>query len=173
MPESDLLLLSRNIFPGDIVKRTLSSSQAAIVLSTKTEVLLEKSFDAEKIEGWIPMEKLTSAARFRPGDKVIKDEWVGVVTMIAQVGYVINEKSGRVYYPCDTMGAFDVGTRVSVSRPTVTVQYADSPGHYGCIIQRKCRDAYRALGAARDRLCLCDCTTSTYGYLASHQSKGQ
>jgi ubiquitin-conjugating enzyme E2 O len=117
VPESDLLLLGRNLLPGNLVKRSLSSPQTAIVLFTRTEALLGNSLNDEVRNDWIPMEKLTVAARFRPGDRVIAGEWVGVVTMIAQIGYVVNEKTGRVYYLCDTMGAFDIGTKVSVSRP--------------------------------------------------------
>jgi hypothetical protein len=124
-PESALELLSRRVDPGDLVKRTIASSEVALVLSTNIEIQAEDALTCDIIDAWIPMDKLTSVTRFREGDKVVSGGWVGAITMVAQVGLAMNA-SGRTYEMYDTWGFMEVGFKVVVSGSDLSSVHADA-----------------------------------------------
>jgi hypothetical protein len=113
-PESTLELLSRSLEPGDLVKRTIAAPEVAIVLSTFTELRLETAMECTKIDGWIPMESMTSVARFREGDKVVSGGWLGAVIVVGQIG-LVKLPNGDSYMMHDTCGIMQVGDKVVVS----------------------------------------------------------
>jgi len=110
-----LELLSRNVDRGDLVKRNAASPEVAIVLSTHVEVQLETALECLKIDDWIPMDSMTSVARFREGDYVVSEGWLGMVTMVGQIGCVEPGDVVRSLMIHDTCGIMQVGDRVVVS----------------------------------------------------------
>jgi len=113
-PESILQLLSRSLEPGDLVKRTVAAPEVAIVLSTYTELRLETALECIRVDGWIPMESMTSVARFREGDKVVNGGWLGTVSVVGQLG-AVRAPDGTTQILHDTFAIMQVGDIASVS----------------------------------------------------------
>ena len=112
--ESDLELLSRTVEPGDLVKRSVSSPEVAIVLSTHCEAKLETAMECVKLQTWVSMDSMTSVARFREGDHVVSNGWLGMVVVVGQVG-LVELRDGTSYAVHDTCGIMQAGDRVRVS----------------------------------------------------------
>jgi hypothetical protein len=123
-PESILELLSRTLEPGDLVKRTVASPEVAIVLSTYTELRVETALECLRIDGWIPMDSMTSVARFREGDKVVSGGWLGTVSVVGQVG-LVKLPDGTSYMLHDTCAIMQVGDKVAVSNPDSNFESTD------------------------------------------------
>jgi hypothetical protein len=109
------MLWTRTLQPGDIVKRTLASIEAAVVLSTTTELQVEQAFTCEPCDAWIPSDKVTCASKYREGDRVVCGNWIGMITMVVNVGRLYNQKSGLGYDLYDTLGTMWVGSKPNVS----------------------------------------------------------
>lgn len=61
------------------------------------------------------MDSMTSVARFREGDYVVSEGWLGMVTMVGQIGFVEPGDVVRSLMIHDTCGIMQVGDRVVVS----------------------------------------------------------
>jgi hypothetical protein len=83
IPESKLLLLSRDFIKGDTVKRSVTSFEAAVVTDTRTEVLLEHAISREEVKEWVPLEKLKSAVKFEGSDRVVYNQWIGTIMEVS------------------------------------------------------------------------------------------
>lgn len=64
---------------GDLVKRSLTAVESAMVIGVETEVQLDHVLGIFKIDGWTPTEKVRNAMNIEARSRVVYDNWVGVV----------------------------------------------------------------------------------------------
>jgi ubiquitin-conjugating enzyme E2 O len=72
-PESSLILVQRDFIKGDLVKRSLTSVEAAVVKDVRTEVMMEHAITKEKVNGWVGFEKLENGFALEARDRVVLD----------------------------------------------------------------------------------------------------
>lgn len=77
---------------------------------------METALECINMDTWIPVDRMTSAARFREGDRVVSGGWLGTITVVGQVG-LAKLRNGTSYLIHDTYGIMTVGDKVSVSPP--------------------------------------------------------
>lgn len=107
VPESTLSLRTREYIKGDIVKRSLTSIESAVVVDMRTELLLEHSVSKVQAKDWVPQEKTTNAMPFEARDRVVFDEWIGTVEEVSHtLGLVIQGRLG--YAGCGSFGGSSV-----------------------------------------------------------------
>jgi ubiquitin-conjugating enzyme E2 O len=83
VPESTLVLFQREFNIGDIVKRSLSNVESAVVVGYDTEVQLEHAIDGRKVKGWVPWGKLRSDMTVEARYRVMYGQWVGIVEEVS------------------------------------------------------------------------------------------
>ena len=88
IPESSLILYQRVFVKGDIVKRSLTAVESAVVVHVKTEVQLEHIITKQRIKGWVPYSKLANSLKIEARDKVVYDEWIGTVEDVGLVVWI-------------------------------------------------------------------------------------
>lgn len=115
LPESTLTLHSRDIQRGEIVKRSLTKPESAVVLETKTEVKLKHCFTGQELDDWVPVDLLAPSIVFERGDRVIYKNWVGTVEAIMEVGISLTPE-GKLHWLLDPFCITAVGRKVMVSR---------------------------------------------------------
>lgn len=79
VPEASLVLVQRDFLIGTAAKRSLTAIEAAVVVDQTTEVQLKDLLTGQRLPGWIPREKITTAFRLERGDVVVHDNWLGQV----------------------------------------------------------------------------------------------
>ncbi len=93
VPEFSLLLYQREFLKGDVVKRSLTAVESAVVVDVKTEVQLEHVITKQRVKGWVPFEKLGNSLKIEARDKVVYDEWIGTVE---EVGAFFQDDSDQL-----------------------------------------------------------------------------
>lgn len=101
VPESSVQLVSREFLTGDLVKRSLTQSKSGIITRLRASVQVEHVFTKQRLDAWIPQEKLKSSLMVERKDKVFFDEWVGSVEDVYEEGQIEGslEPSYRVQQP--------------------------------------------------------------------------
>lgn len=123
--ESEFTLFVRDFLRGDLVKRSLTSVESAVIVSTSAEVKLEPSLHAGmSVQGWVPYDKLRSALLVEARDRVVYDEWIGTVVEVVEDG-LVQPLLGQPYTITDTGGTIDVGRTPNVSYETLARADAD------------------------------------------------
>ena len=97
MPESSVQLISRDFLTGDVVKRSLVQSKSGVITNLRVEAQVEHVLSRQRLDAWIPQEKLKSSLIVERKDKVFYDEWVGSVEDVSRVlqsglGYAVVER---------------------------------------------------------------------------------
>ena len=82
VPESSLVLFQRDFLKGDVVKRSLTAVESAMVVDIKAEVQLHHALTLQKIRGWVPVNKLSSSIPIEVRDKVVYNNWIGEVVEV-------------------------------------------------------------------------------------------
>jgi hypothetical protein len=113
LPESDLQLYARDIQLGEIVKRSLTEPESAVVLEHKVEVKVKQVFTGQQVDEWIPGDLFVPSIAFERGDRVIYENWVGTVEAVMEIGLALNP-DGEIYPIVDPFSVTSVGRRVSV-----------------------------------------------------------
>lgn len=79
VPESSLILFQREFLKGDIVKRSLTAIESAVVMGSESEVQLEHAITGKKVKGWIPWSRLRTGMAMEARDRVVYGNWIGTV----------------------------------------------------------------------------------------------
>lgn len=114
VPESTLTLWARDAYRGEVVKRSLTSVENAMVLEERHEVQLEHVFTGQKIDEWVPVEQVVSSIPFERGDRVIYKNWLGTVEAVLDMGAAV-VPSGETNYILDPFGVGCIGRQMKVS----------------------------------------------------------
>ncbi|KIR99879.1 ubiquitin-conjugating enzyme E2 O [Cryptococcus deuterogattii 2001/935-1] len=111
VPESTLRLFQREFLKGDIVKRSLTSQESALVVNIKTEVKLQHALTGEELDQWVKYEDVSNALKIDARDRVVYGNWVGTVEEVFENGFV-ETKHGRYYRIAEMGGLLEVGRNV-------------------------------------------------------------
>ncbi|KIR52646.1 ubiquitin-conjugating enzyme E2 O [Cryptococcus gattii Ru294] len=111
VPESSLRLFQREFLKGDIVKRSLTSQESALVVNIKTEVKLQHALTGEELDQWVKYEDVSNALKIDARDRVVYGNWVGTVEEVFENGFV-ETKHGRYYRIAEMGGLLEVGRNV-------------------------------------------------------------
>lgn len=114
VPESSVRLYMRDFQRGDIVKRSLTKPESAVVLESKSEVQLQHCFSGQKVDEWISADLLVPSIVFERGDRVIYNNWVGTVEAVIEAGLSL-KPDGLQHWMLDPFNFMTVGRKVSVS----------------------------------------------------------
>lgn len=79
VPESSLVLYQREFMRGDIVKRSLTKVESALVVDSHSEVILQHVVTKQRIKKWVPYERLRNSLVVEARDRVVYDEWLGTI----------------------------------------------------------------------------------------------
>ncbi|KAK4689375.1 ubiquitin-conjugating enzyme E2 O, partial [Tremellales sp. Uapishka_1] len=109
VPESSFHLLTRDFARGDFVKRSLTSTESAVVLETFSEVRVSQPVTGEIIDKWIDRRLLRSALPMDTGKKVVYNQWIGTVGEVLELALVEN-KQGECRVVSDLAGTMQLGT---------------------------------------------------------------
>lgn len=72
--------------PGDVVKRSLTSVESAVVLSISSQVKLQPTLHGGiTVDGWVPWDSLKRSLVVEARDRVVYDEWIGTVEEVSDV----------------------------------------------------------------------------------------
>lgn len=85
VPEAEYTLVSRDFIPGDVVKRSLTAVESAVVSSVRSEVRLHHAIAKDREGGWIPFDQVQNALKIEARDKVFCDEWIGTVEEVSSM----------------------------------------------------------------------------------------
>ncbi|OXB36236.1 ubiquitin-conjugating enzyme E2 O [Cryptococcus neoformans] len=116
VPESTLRLFQREFLKGDIVKRSLTSQESALVVNVKTEIKLQHALTGEELDQWVKYEDVSNALEIDARDRVVYDNWIGTVEEVFENGFV-ETKLGRHYRIAEMGGLLEVGRRVEEVLP--------------------------------------------------------
>nr|XP_031861429.1 uncharacterized protein CI109_003033 [Kwoniella shandongensis]KAA5528501.1 hypothetical protein CI109_003033 [Kwoniella shandongensis] len=108
VPESTLRLYQREFIKGDVVKRSLTSPESAVVIDIKSEVRLEHVLSKEKVEGWVEYRKMQNSLLFDARDRVVYDEWIGTVEEVFEEG-LVESQIGICYRLAEMGGLLEPG----------------------------------------------------------------
>ncbi|KIR35252.1 ubiquitin-conjugating enzyme E2 O [Cryptococcus deuterogattii MMRL2647] len=111
VPESTLRLFQREFLKGDIVKRSLTSQESALVVNIKTEVKLQHALTGEELDQWVKYEDVSNALKIDARDRVVYGNWVGTIEEVFENGFV-ETKHGRYYRIAEMGGLLEVGRNV-------------------------------------------------------------
>ena len=89
VPESSLVLFQRCFRTGDIVKRSLTALQSAVITDVKWEILLEQPETKKRTRSWAPFESVKSHRGFEVGDAVAYGNWIGYVFGVCPATFIL------------------------------------------------------------------------------------
>ncbi|ORX39251.1 hypothetical protein BD324DRAFT_619003 [Kockovaella imperatae] len=108
-PESSVVLFHRAFINGDIVKRSLTSHDSAVIIDQSSEVLLEHLGTKKRLNQWIQQDKLRSHFLVEVGDKVVSDNWLGSVESVIRRAVVKRHDADTAYRVFDLATSMDPG----------------------------------------------------------------
>ncbi|WVR08883.1 hypothetical protein IAU60_005942 [Kwoniella sp. DSM 27419] len=108
VPESTLTLRSREFQKGDVVKRSLTSSESAVVTNITTEVKLQHAISKEAVAGWVDYALLENSLKVEAKDRVVYGGWLGTIEEVFEDG-LIESKSGICYRFAEMGGLLEPG----------------------------------------------------------------
>ncbi|ORY33042.1 hypothetical protein BCR39DRAFT_463825 [Naematelia encephala] len=124
VPESTLLLYAREFLKGDVVKRSLTAVESAVVTDVRSEVQLEHVINKRPVRAWVPSEKLDSALKIEARDRVVYDEWLGIVEEVFEDG-IAETQDGVLYRIAEMGGMLEPGRTVQQVVPPRDVLQLD------------------------------------------------
>lgn len=87
-PESSLVLYQREFLRGDIVKRSLTRIESAVVVDTDSEVILQDVVTKQRVKKWVPLKKVKNSLIVEARDRVVYDHWLGSVDEVSSESLV-------------------------------------------------------------------------------------
>ena len=114
VPESSLILWTRDFYLGDTVKLSLASAESARVIQTRQEVKLAHIRSDEVYDQWIPANRLIPTTHFQKGSRVAYMNWIGTVEGVLLLG-MIRTECGKLCKVLDPFGIATVGDSYDVS----------------------------------------------------------
>ena len=88
LSESDIELCDRRLQPGDIVKRSHESATSGVVMSVDVACRLEHVLSGQQLDEWPRSDELEGALKVEVGDRVVAQDWVGVIEELFEEGSV-------------------------------------------------------------------------------------
>ena len=78
----------RQFMRGEMVKRSLTDAESAVIIETISQVKLESLFHVgRRVDGWVPWDQLKNSLVFEKRDRVVYNNWVGTVE---EVSYTVS-----------------------------------------------------------------------------------
>ncbi|KAG6840353.1 hypothetical protein C0991_007280 [Blastosporella zonata] len=119
LPESELILVDRNIHPGDFCKRTIEHMQSGVVTNVHVKGRIEHVISGEPVEGWKTMEDIETKLEADIGDYVVYDDWIGQVIELFDES-LIETSNGQLVRLPELSSRLHVGERGSDIIPLPT-----------------------------------------------------
>lgn len=113
VPESSLILWTRDFYLGDTVKLSLASAESARVIETRQEVKVNH-IGGDVYDQWIPANRLIPTTHFQKGSRVAYKNWIGTVEGVLLLG-MIRTDCGKFCKVLDPFGIATVGDPYDVS----------------------------------------------------------
>lgn len=88
--------------------------ETAVVMEVRQEVQLNHNNDVDKYSAWIPADHLVPAAILAKGERVIYNNWIGIVESVMQLGFIIST-CGVIRCSIDPFGVTYVGAPYQAS----------------------------------------------------------
>ncbi|OCF32415.1 hypothetical protein I316_05840 [Kwoniella heveanensis BCC8398] len=122
VPESSLTLSSRDFLKGDVVKRSLTSPESAVIVDMSTQVKLVHAITKAPVEDWVDYKLLKNSLSIEARDRVVYKGWIGTVEEVFEDG-LIESQIGICYRLAEMGGLLDPGRKAADSIPK------DAHGH--------------------------------------------
>lgn len=109
-----MYLIQRDFILGDLVKRSLSAVESAVITKISSEVRLEHVTTGQKLS-WTPYDKVTNALMVEVRDHVVYNNWIGTVEEVFEEA-LIQSTDGNVYYIAEMGGTLEPGRLLDVGQ---------------------------------------------------------
>ncbi|WVF65350.1 hypothetical protein IAT40_000076 [Kwoniella sp. CBS 6097] len=126
VPESSLTLSSREFLKGDVVKRSLTDPESAVIVDMSTQVKLVHAITKAPVEDWVEYKVLKNSLSIEARDRVVYKGWIGTVEEVFEDG-LIESQIGICYRFAEMGGLLEPGRKAADAIPKDAHTHLSNP----------------------------------------------
>ncbi|CDZ96814.1 Ubiquitin-conjugating enzyme [Phaffia rhodozyma] len=107
--QDTVVLEDRSLSCGDAVKRSWSETESGQIMEVEVMSRLRHVLTGEPVEGWVSSTELVGALAVEVGDRVIYNDWLGVIEKVNEEATVECQLTNHYYKLLDMAGRLDPG----------------------------------------------------------------